>query len=107
MSDRRERLPNRRLAQNISFRAGPPGEQLEYTALLGHYPDGRLGEIFLSSGKSGSGLLIATNETAIAASFALQFGCPPSVMREAMPRTAEGRPEGPLGVLLDILAGDR
>ncbi len=102
--DKRERLPNRRMAQNVTFRAGPPGEEIGYTAVLGYYCDGRLGEIFLSSGKSGSGLLIATNETAISASFALQFGCPPSVMREAMPRTAEGRPEGALGVLLELLA---
>lgn len=99
----RDRLPDRRAGENIGFRAGPPGEERDYTAILGFYPDWRLGEIFLSAGKSGSGLLISISETAIAASFAFQFGCPPELMKDAMPRAADGRPEGPLGMLLELL----
>jgi hypothetical protein len=103
MTDTRERLPSRRRVESIDFAAGVPGREIGYSASLGFYPDGRLGEIFLTSGKSGSDLVVSTYETAVAASFALQFGCPVEEMAKAMPRTSEGKPEGPLGTLLDQL----
>lgn len=42
-------------------------------------------------------------ESALALSFALQWGVPFEAMRSAMPRNAEGIAEGPLGTLLDLL----
>jgi 4-hydroxyphenylpyruvate dioxygenase-like putative hemolysin len=100
---KRDRLPNRRNVESIEFAAGIPGKEIAYMASLGFYPDGRLGEIFLSSGRSGTDLVVSTYETAVAASFALQFGCPVEEMARAMPRTSDGMPEGPLGTLLDRL----
>jgi len=75
---------------------------MEYTALL-NYDRGRLAEVFFHCGKAGSDASVLLHEMGIALSFALQHGCPPLTMREAMPRTAEGEPEGPLGTLLDLL----
>lgn len=101
----RERLPNRRPSETINFtvaRDGVPSQ--DYVATIGYRWDGRIGEIFVRSGKSGSDVSIQTQETAIAVSFALQFGCPLETIRKAMPRTNDGRPEGVIGTLLDILA---
>lgn len=100
MSDRRDRLPNRRASETFDF----VHDEHRYTATLGYYPDGRLGEIFLRSGRTGTALSIATMEVAIALSFALQHGCSVETMREAFPRTAEGAPEGVAGALLAKLA---
>ena len=101
----RECLPNRRRAETFEFEAGPQlGSQIKYAATLGFYPDGRLGEAFLRSGKSGTHINSLAIEVAIALSFALQYGCPADVIRKACPRTAEGEPESVLGTLLDLLA---
>lgn len=94
-------LPQRRKAVTRAF--GVRGRH--YTASLGYYPDGRLGEIFINSGKSGTDATIAGMEASIAASFALQFGACAEAMRQAMPRNEKGHAEGPLGCLLDLLAG--
>lgn len=103
----RERLPNRRPSETISFtvqRDGVP--PIPYTATVGYRMDGRVAEFFLRSGRVGSDVAIQTNETAIAVSMALQHGCDLETLRKAMPRTNDGRPEGAIGTLLDILAND-
>lgn len=102
MTDRRERLPNRRGAEGLEFEC----QGMRYTATLGYYHDGRLAEIFLRCGKSGTDANIAMMEAAIAVSFALQHGCTVETMRAAFPRTSRGEPEGPLGTLLDTLASE-
>ena len=60
--------------------------------------------MFLKAGKVGTDVNIVINEAAMLASFALQHGCTVKEMREAMPRTTDGKAEGPLGTILDILA---
>lgn len=75
---------------------------MDYTALLG-YHGRQLSEVFFHCGKAGSDANILLLEMGIVLSFALQHGCPALSMREALPRTAEGEPEGPLGTLLDLL----
>lgn len=103
MTDR-ELLPNRRRSETFEFEAGVPGyTQQHYVATLGFYPDNRLGEIFIHSVKSGCDRDIAMQESAIAASFALQHGCTVEMIRSAMPRTTDEKPEGPLGTLLDLV----
>lgn len=105
MSDRRERLPNRRVAETLEFvHAGPTGSHHKYRATLGFYENGQLGEIFLSSNKTGTDLFVASQEVGLLASFALQAGIAPETLRESTPRTSEGKPETALGTLLDILA---
>jgi hypothetical protein len=103
----REPLPPRRNGETIRFaverRGVPP---VTYFATIGYYPDGRIGEVFLSSGKIGSDLEIACRDAAIAFSFALQHGCSLATARAAFCRDEDGRPEGPLGTLLDILTRD-
>lgn len=95
----REILPQRRNCETISFRA----DGLLYHATIGFYPDGRLGEIFLNCAKSGTHAHIAARDSAIAASIALQHGASIESVRNALSRQENGTPEGPLGILLDII----
>jgi hypothetical protein len=106
MSDHRTRLENRRGTEVMEFKTLPrmTTEPIRYVAGLGYFPDGRLAEVFLQAGRAGTDLAIQSNETAIAVSMALQHGCSAEALRAAMPRTADGKPEGAIGMLLDILA---
>ena len=78
----RRPLENRRPALTFDLEVGG----LRYTATVGRYADGRVGEIFLSNHKSNSTADTNARDAAIACSFALQFA------------------SGPLGAALDIIA---
>jgi ribonucleoside-diphosphate reductase alpha chain len=98
----RERLPNRRAS--IVFEIELHG--LHYTASVSHFADGRPAEIFLQNHKPGSQSDCNARDSAVAASLALQFGCPLSVLRHAVLRDPQGRPATPLGAALDRLEGE-
>lgn len=100
----RERLPARR--QNISLEFdhfNPDGRAFHYTATVGFYEDGRIGEVFVGSTKIGTDADIAIKDSAIALSLALQYGCPIEVFQKTFLRRPNGDPEGPLGTLIDII----
>lgn len=98
----RKKLPNRRAAQNFTFILG----KLLYTCNVGYYDKHyrELGEIFISCGKSGSDAQLVMLEAATAVSLALQHGSSVIELYAAMPKKDDGRPEGPIGTLLFILA---
>jgi hypothetical protein len=98
----RERLENRRASENFSLEC----EGLTYVCTVSRYPDNRIGEIFLSGNKSGSGADTAARDSAIAFSFAVQHGADPERIRKALCRDSQGRASGPLGTALDRLAKD-
>jgi ribonucleoside-diphosphate reductase alpha chain len=98
----RERLPNRRLGETFELEL----HGLRYTVTISRFADGRLGEIFLQNHKPGSQSDTNARDAAVAASLALQFGCPLEVLRRALLRDAQGRPSTPLGAALDRLAWD-
>lgn len=95
----RTRLPNRRPCETFEFEHG--GHR--YTATVGFDRRGRPQEIFLGTGKPGTGLETACRDAAVAVSLALQHGTPIDTLRHAMTRLDDGSPAGPLGVLLDAL----
>lgn len=105
----RKRLPNRHRSETFDFfvqgQFGRPNHA--YTANIGFYPNGRVGDVFLhhKSGKAGTDLDIATRELSIAISFALQYGATVEEMRKAFPRHGIA-PEGALGTLLDIITSE-
>lgn len=99
MTDR-EKLENLRQGKTIEFEHS--GHR--FYGRIGEYPDGRPGEVWLSSGKTGTHLAITMQDSAIAASLALQHGCPISVLRAALLRCDDGAAAGPLGHLLDMHA---
>jgi hypothetical protein len=97
----REKLQNLRQGETIEFEHYGH----KFYGRVGEYPDGRPGEVWLSTGKTGTQLAITMQDSAIAASLALQFGCPIETLRGAFLRGDDGKPAGPLGALLDLMAG--
>ena len=98
----RRRLPNRRASLNFEIEA----QGLGFTATVSRYADGSCADIFLQNHKAGSAAGILAQDSAVVASIALQFGVPLSVIRHALMRDSQGRAASPLGVALDIIAGD-
>lgn len=96
----RVRLPNRR--GSLTFDLEVDG--LHFTATVSNFHNGSFGEVFLQSHKADSTAGIMASDAAIAASLALQFGCPAETLRRALCRDARGNATGPLGVALDIVA---
>jgi hypothetical protein len=98
----RHRLPNRRSAETFELEVAG----LRYTATVGRFPDGRIGEIFLNNHKSNSAADVNARDAAIAASIAIQFGADIETIRRALCRDSQGRASGPLGAALDIIAAE-
>jgi hypothetical protein len=97
--NRRDRLPNRRRSEVVSF----IHEGFRYRASVSRFTDGRLAEIFLHAGKQDTSVAAAAHDVAVAASLALQFGCPADTLRRALLRLSNGAAAGPLGQLLDLV----
>jgi ribonucleoside-diphosphate reductase alpha chain len=95
----RDRLPNRRPCVSFSFVCN----NLNYTATVSYFPDGRLVEIFLSNRRSGSDSDAAAKDSAVVCSLALQHGVPVETIRKALLRDTRGNPSSPLGCALDLL----
>ena len=102
LADRRERLPNRRAAETFEVEVNG----LRYTATVGRFADGRVGELFLTNHKSNSQADTNARDSAIVFSFAVQHGADLRAIRRALCRDSHGRASGPLGAALDRLLGD-
>ena len=100
-NDSRERLPNRRASTTFDLEL----RGLRYTASFSCFADGRLAEVFLQNHKPGSQSDANVRDAAVAASLALQFGCPLHVLQRAVLRDSKGRPSTPLGAALDVILG--
>jgi hypothetical protein len=98
---KRRRLTDRRICETFEIEVGG----LRYSATVGRYADGAIGEIFLQNHKPGSQSDSNARDAAVAASLALQFGCPLETLQRALPRDSHGRPSTPLGAAIDIIAG--
>ena len=96
----RERLPNRRASETLDFQV----EGLRYCATVSHFADGRVGEVFIDNHKVGSQCDTNVRDAALAASLALQHGCPLDVLRGALLRDMRGKAATALGVALDLIA---
>ncbi len=96
----RRRLSDRRGSVTFTLEVGGP----RFTATASRFEDGALGEVFLQNHKADSTAGIMASDAAIAASLALQFGCPVETLRKALCRDGRGNATGPLGAALDMLA---
>jgi hypothetical protein len=99
----RERLHNRRRSETVDFEIAVGTAVLKYTATVGFYADGRVGELFLNNHKSNSTADTNARDAAIALSFALQHGANLEEIHKALCRESDGRASGPLGAALDLL----
>jgi len=99
MSAARRRLADRRASETFDVESCG----LRFTVTASRFDDRRLAEVFIASHRADSTAGIMASDAAIAASLALQFGCPAEVLRRALKRDAQGRPLSPLGAALDRL----
>jgi hypothetical protein len=95
----RQRLPNRRPAENFNFEVSG----LRYICTVGRFPDGNIGELFLNNHNSNSSADTAARDSAIVVSIALQHGADLETIRRALCRDGHGRATGPLGAALDAI----
>jgi ribonucleoside-diphosphate reductase alpha chain len=96
----RERLPNRRTSTAFEIELNG----LRFTASVSRFADGRIAEIFLQNHKPGSQSDANARDAAVAASLALQFGCPLQVLQRAVLRDSQSGTSTPLGKAIDIIA---
>jgi hypothetical protein len=95
----RTELPQRR--SHTSFEFEHWGTR--YSVGLGHFPDGRLGEVFINTGKVGTQADVLGRDSAVLLSIALQSGVTIADLRHAVARDPNGLASGPIGALLDLL----
>jgi hypothetical protein len=100
MTDSRERLPNRRLAETFELEVAG----LKYTCTVGRFSNGHIGELFINNHKSNSAADTNARDAAITFSIAVQHGANVESIRAALSRDSRGRATGPLGAALDVLA---
>jgi hypothetical protein len=102
----REELPSRR--ERTTYEFDHNGHR--FIGGVGRHPaDGRACEVFLHGGKTGTMLSITMQDSAIAASLALQAGVSPETLANAFLKKDDGSDAGPLGRLFSLLLerGDR
>ena len=98
----RLRLPNRRRSANFEFEHN----NIRYFVTYSYFAGGGVGEIFIGNHKAGSHLDACVRDLGVAASLALQFGCPLDTLRGALLRNADGTPATALGAALDLIAAE-
>ncbi len=97
----RIRIPNRRQAEAFDIEH----DGIRYRASISRNEDGEVLAALLDAGKPGSALQAMARDAAVLTSLALQFGAPIHTLRHAVTRLDDGKAAGPLGSLLDALAG--
>jgi hypothetical protein len=98
MSQRRG-LPQRRRCENFNFNFN----NLRHTVTVGYYPDGAIGEVFISFEKSGAPAEAIARDGAILLSLALQYGTPLEIIKFAVTRDQRGAPTSIMGAVVDKL----
>ena len=96
------RLPNRRHGFTFKF----THSTFKWHATVNTDGRGQIKEVFLSTAKTGELLEHLSKDMSVAASLALQYGCPLDVLRAALARDTGGEPLTPLAMALDIAAGN-
>lgn len=99
----RQRLTDRRPAETFEVEIAG----LRYTATVGRYADGAVGEVFLQNHKPGSQSDANARDAAVAASLALQHGCPLETLQRALLRDSHGRPSTLLSAAIDLIVGQK
>lgn len=97
----RELLPARRPSQSFDLNHGG----LHFAVQAGFYDEAmtRLGEIFISSPKTGSMAEVNARDAAVLLSICLQRGADPAKTLRALTHDTDGRPEGVVGRVLESL----
>ncbi|MEY9364828.1 hypothetical protein ABH994_007549 [Bradyrhizobium yuanmingense] len=101
MTERRV-LPQKRRAETFEIAWG--GFDRRFAVTLGYYPDGGIGEVFITGGKSGQEIEAIARDGAVAISLALQYGARIDSLVSAITRDEHGNPSSIIGAVLDRMA---
>jgi hypothetical protein len=93
----RETLSNRRLAETFEI----VHADRTYQVTIGRFPEGKIGEVFVTGAKVGSDLEAVARDAAVTVSIALQYGVPLVVLCHAVTREQDGSPSTIIGAMLD------
>jgi hypothetical protein len=93
----RQRLPHRRHCETWSFFF----EKIRCVISYGRTNDGRIREVFIDAGKTGTLFESLTCDASTLASIALQHGATPEELAHSLIRNPDGSPASPIGVVLD------
>lgn len=96
---KREMLPNKRRCETIRISVN----DMNMDMTVGYYPDGRPGEVFVSSIKAGTTADAMFRDAAIVLSMGLQHGVPLATIAGAISRDEDAAPMSFLGALVDLL----
>ena len=96
----RRTLPQRRCAETFTIihRNQP------VTITIGFFSSGDLGEVFISTGKTGADLQNIAHDAAVTISLALQHGVGIEAIRHAVTRCSDDSPASILGAVVDALS---
>ncbi len=96
----RERLPNRRPSETVTF----DHDGTSYALTIGFYLDGRPGEVFTGNAKVGSSMEAVLDDSAILISLLLQHGVEPAALARTVGRLGDGTaPASVIGAIIDRL----
>lgn len=106
----REPLPERRRSETLTLRH----DGLEVAVTVGFYDDGRPGEAFADTMRSGAALQHLLADACVVISIALQHGVPPGDLLKSLGRVPDldrgkghTRPASALGAILETVAEAR
>lgn len=97
----REMLPQRR--RSITFTLQWKGLKAPHLITVGHYDDGRIGEVFIGGGKSGEEVEAIARDGAVLLSIALQMGADLDSIVHALTRDSQNQPLSVVGAVVDQL----
>jgi hypothetical protein len=95
----RRRLPQRR--SSVTFELNFWGQK--FAVGIGYYPDGQIGEVFVSADKIGGQIEASARDAAILISIALQFGAPLENILHALTRGVRGEPSSLAAAVVDLI----
>jgi hypothetical protein len=99
----RRRLANRREAATFDIECAG----LRYKVSIGHFPDGTLGEVFVSNHKSGNASDFAARDAGILVSLCLQHRVPLTTIHRALSKNADGSAAGVIGAVIDRIIAEQ
>ena len=94
MSSGRQRLAHRRASETFNFER----YSHHYTATFSRFPDGRVAEVFLDTGKPNTAIQTHASDSAVLVSLLLQHGVSLDAIRHSI--------SGPIRHALELLAAD-
>lgn len=95
-------LPHRRQGWTINVPHPDPASLIVYTVKVG-FDQGKPREVFISCNKLTTAMHVAGLEFAVLISIALQHDASLEVLRNALPREEDGKPQGAAGAILDAI----